>query len=104
MNAALFVPLAFFACWATRRPLPVLAASFVLSGTIELVQALTPGMGRACDSADLAANGVGAAAGPRRPGCGCGPRQGAARRPPSPPPPASPPRRAPTAPAAGRSV
>lgn len=63
LNIALFVPLSFFLTLLTRRPLPVLAGTVVLSGAIEIAQALVPGMGRACDSADLAANGLGALAG-----------------------------------------
>ncbi|MCF3181967.1 VanZ family protein [Streptomyces polychromogenes] len=63
LNTALFVPLSFFLTVLARRPMPVLAATVVLSGAIEIAQALAPGMGRACDSADLAANGLGALAG-----------------------------------------
>ncbi|MFD8793987.1 VanZ family protein [Streptomyces vinaceus] len=63
LNIALFLPLAFFPALLTRRPLPVFAACAVLSGAIEVTQALTPGMGRACDSGDLAANALGALVG-----------------------------------------
>ncbi|MFD7834952.1 VanZ family protein [Streptomyces sp. NPDC059761] len=63
LNIALFLPLAFFPTLLTRRPLPVFAASAVLSGAIEVTQALTPGMGRACDTGDFAANALGALAG-----------------------------------------
>ncbi|MFJ1709659.1 VanZ family protein [Kitasatospora sp. NPDC088346] len=60
LNAAMFVPAAFFLTVLTRRPLPVAAACAVLSGAIEVTQALVSGMGRACDSADLEANVAGA--------------------------------------------
>ncbi|MFE5767970.1 VanZ family protein [Streptomyces sp. NPDC056485] len=63
LNIALFLPLALFPTLLTRRPLPVFAACAVLSGAIEVTQALTPGMGRACDTGDLAANALGALAG-----------------------------------------
>ncbi|MFF4100770.1 VanZ family protein [Streptomyces sp. NPDC001903] len=63
LNIALFIPLAFFTTLLTRRPLPVFAACAVLSGAVEVAQALTPGMGRACDTGDLAANALGALAG-----------------------------------------
>ncbi|MFF0298861.1 VanZ family protein [Kitasatospora sp. NPDC004614] len=60
MNVALFVPLAFFAAHATRRPVPVLAGCVGWSAVTETVQSLTPGIGRACDSGDLVANSAGA--------------------------------------------
>lgn len=60
LNVALFIPLAFFLALLTRRPVTVLAGAVVLSGAIEIAQALIPGMGRACDSGDLAANALGA--------------------------------------------
>ncbi|WP_371494082.1 VanZ family protein [Kitasatospora sp. NBC_00374] len=60
MNAAMFVPASFFLTVVSHRPLPVAAATAVLSGAIEVTQALVSGMGRACDSADLEANVVGA--------------------------------------------
>lgn len=63
LNAALFLPLAFFVTLLARRPLPVFAASAVLSGAIEVAQALIPGTGRTCDTGDLAANALGALAG-----------------------------------------
>ncbi|MEU9129602.1 VanZ family protein [Kitasatospora sp. NPDC048540] len=60
LNAALFVPAALFLTLAVRRPLPVAASLAVLSGAVEVTQALVSGMGRACDSADLEANLAGA--------------------------------------------
>ncbi|MER6979330.1 VanZ family protein [Streptomyces carpinensis] len=63
LNVLLFVPLAALATWLTRRPVPVTLACVALSATIEVTQALTPGMGRACDSIDLWTNSIGACAG-----------------------------------------
>ncbi|WP_073817120.1 VanZ family protein [Kitasatospora sp. CB01950] len=60
MNVALFVPLAFFAAHATRRPALVLAGCVGWSAVTETVQSLTPGIGRACDSGDFVANSAGA--------------------------------------------
>ncbi|MFD8599077.1 VanZ family protein [Kitasatospora sp. NPDC059646] len=59
MNVALFVPPAFFAAHATRRPVLVAAGCVGWSAVTETVQALAPGIGRACDSADLVANAAG---------------------------------------------
>ncbi|MGX2995509.1 VanZ family protein [Streptomyces sp. JNUCC 64] len=63
LNIALFAPLGLFATLATRRPVSVLAGSFLLSGGIEVAQALVPGTGRLCDSADWQSNVLGAAMG-----------------------------------------
>ncbi|MFJ3977532.1 VanZ family protein [Streptomyces sp. NPDC090021] len=63
MNVFLFAPLAALATWATRRPVPIALGCVSLSVVIEVTQALTPGIGRACDSADLWANGLGVALG-----------------------------------------
>ncbi|MCW5251833.1 VanZ family protein [Streptomyces sp. SHP 1-2] len=63
LNVLLFIPLAALATWLTRRPIPVALTCVALSATIEVVQALTPGMGRACDSTDLWTNSLGAFAG-----------------------------------------
>jgi VanZ family protein len=59
-NIALLIPLALFAGLATRRPLPVLAATTGLSAAIELVQALVPGLGRSCTTSDWMLNSLGA--------------------------------------------
>ncbi|WP_017236689.1 VanZ family protein [Streptomyces sp. SS] len=63
MNIALFVPSALFLTVATRRPVTVVAALALLSGAVEVVQALTPGMARACDASDFGANLLGALVG-----------------------------------------
>ncbi|MGW1404359.1 VanZ family protein [Streptomyces sp. NPDC002405] len=63
LNVLLFIPLAALATWLTRRPIPVTLACVALSATIEVTQALAPGMGRACDSTDLWTNSIGAFAG-----------------------------------------
>ncbi|MCZ0982078.1 VanZ family protein [Streptomyces diastatochromogenes] len=63
LNIALFVPLGFFLTASTRRPVTVVPALAVLSGAIEVTQALVPGMARACDVSDLGANALGALAG-----------------------------------------
>ncbi|MFD8482897.1 VanZ family protein [Kitasatospora sp. NPDC059673] len=60
MNVAMFVPAAFFAAHATRRPVLVLAGCVGWSAVTETVQSLTPGIGRACDSGDFVANSAGA--------------------------------------------
>ncbi len=58
-NVALFVPLAFFATLATRRPLLVVVAGSGLSAAIEALQALVPAIGRACDTNDWLMNTIG---------------------------------------------
>ena len=58
-NIALFVPLAFFATLATRRPLVVALAGSGLSAAIEALQALLPAIGRACDTNDWMMNTIG---------------------------------------------
>ena len=62
-NVALMLPLALFAALRLRRPLPVFAAVSGLSALIELLQALVPTLGRACDTDDWFMNTVGAALG-----------------------------------------
>ncbi|WP_083255069.1 VanZ family protein [Amycolatopsis orientalis] len=62
-NVALFLPLAYFATLATRRPLTTLAAGSGLSAVIEALQALVPAIGRACDTNDWLMNTVGAVLG-----------------------------------------
>ncbi|MGW5419612.1 VanZ family protein [Streptomyces sp. NPDC003943] len=60
MNITLFMPAAAAWTWLTRRPISVTLALLGLSAGIETVQAITPGMGRACDSTDLITNSTGA--------------------------------------------
>lgn len=62
-NVAVFVPLAYFATLATRRPLLTLAAGSALSVGVEGVQALVPALGRACDTDDWLMNTIGVVAG-----------------------------------------
>lgn len=62
-NVALFLPPAFFATLATRRPLVVLAAGAGLSAAIEALQALVFAIGRACDTNDWMMNTIGVAVG-----------------------------------------
>jgi hypothetical protein len=62
-NVALFFPPVFFATLATRRPLLMLAAGSGLSAAIEAIQALVPGIGRACDTNDWLMNTIGSAIG-----------------------------------------
>ncbi|MCZ2524638.1 VanZ family protein [Streptomyces sp. NPDC059506] len=63
MNIIMFIPVAFFAATTFRRHALPLAGSILLSGTTELLQALTPHTGRACTSEDVVANTLGAAIG-----------------------------------------
>ena len=62
-NLAMTVPLTLFAALAFGRMLPVFAAVSGFSALIELVQALAPAIGRACDTNDWLMNTVGAALG-----------------------------------------
>ena len=62
-NVALFLPPAFFAAAATRRPLLVLAAGTGLSAAIEALQAAVPALQRSCDTNDWAMNTAGAVLG-----------------------------------------
>ena len=62
-NIVLFFFPALFSMVAMRRPLLVFASGIALSVLIEVVQALTPALGRICDIGDLLANTSGAAAG-----------------------------------------
>lgn len=62
-NVLLFALPALFAAIATRRPILVLAGGVVLSALIELVQAITPILGRRCDPSDWLANSIGTLAG-----------------------------------------
>ena len=62
-NLVLFVGPALLAGVASRRPLVVLVALSVLSGALEVLQALVPGLGRSCDTTDWSSNTIGAAIG-----------------------------------------
>jgi hypothetical protein len=59
LNMALFLLPALFAVVAARRPAVVALAVPVASALIELVQFLTPVLGRRCDVDDLLANVIG---------------------------------------------
>ncbi|MFE3505176.1 VanZ family protein [Kitasatospora sp. NPDC059146] len=63
MNIALFVPAGFFTSRLVRRPVSTGIALTLLSAAVEATQALTPGIGRSCDSADLWDNALGAVLG-----------------------------------------
>ncbi|UJB45607.1 VanZ family protein [Streptomyces sp. A1-5] len=58
LNVALFVPISFLAVLLFRRPIVVLSGSLLLTGGIELVQAVGE-LGRACSYDDLKANALG---------------------------------------------
>jgi hypothetical protein len=62
-NVALFFPPVFFAALATRRPLLMLVAGSGLSAAIEVLQALAPALGRACDTNDWMTNTIGSVGG-----------------------------------------
>jgi VanZ family protein len=62
-NVAMMLPLTLFAALRLGRPLPVFAAVSCLSALIELLQALVPTLGRACDTDDWFMNTIGAAFG-----------------------------------------
>lgn len=62
LNVLLFVPVSAFGVSAFRRPVPVLGGGLLLSGGVELLQALLP-LGRSCGYSDLAANTLGTVAG-----------------------------------------
>ncbi|MFF4339047.1 VanZ family protein [Kitasatospora sp. NPDC001540] len=63
MNILMFVPIGLFAVLAFGRPLAVAVGAAGLSALTETGQGLLPGVGRACDSSDFAANAVGGLAG-----------------------------------------
>ena len=62
-NVAMLLPLVLFLGTATNRPLTILTGAVALSAVIEVVQALTPVLGRRCDTNDWAMNTVGAVLG-----------------------------------------
>ncbi|MGW4378327.1 VanZ family protein [Kitasatospora sp. NPDC004531] len=63
LNLLMFVPIGLFGVLALGRPTAVAIGVLVLTGATESVQGLLPGIGRACDSGDLAANAIGGLAG-----------------------------------------
>lgn len=62
-NVALLFPLTLFFALLSRRPAWVLLGASGLSALVELVQALLPDLGRACDTNDWFMNTVGAVLG-----------------------------------------
>jgi glycopeptide antibiotics resistance protein len=62
-NVAMLLPLVLFLGTATNRPLTVLTGAVALSAVIEVIQALTPVLGRRCDTNDWFMNTVGAVLG-----------------------------------------
>jgi hypothetical protein len=62
-NVALFFPPVFFGALATRRPLLMVVAGSGLSAVIEVLQAVLPALGRACDTNDWMMNSLGSVTG-----------------------------------------
>ena len=62
-NVMLFLLPAIFAVIAVRHPLLVFASGVALSAVIEVIQALSPVLGRRCDIGDWLANSTGTAIG-----------------------------------------
>jgi VanZ family protein len=62
-NIGMTVPLALFLGVATRHPLFVFGGVSVLSAAIEAVQAVSPALGRRCDTDDWFMNTIGAVLG-----------------------------------------
>ena len=62
-NVILFVPPVLLAAIASRRPLVAFLGGVAGSAAVELVQALTPALGRSCDTNDWLTNSIGAAIG-----------------------------------------
>lgn len=59
-NILLFLPLSFLIGLAWRQPIAAALIAIAASAAIETAQALILVVGRACDTSDLATNGVGA--------------------------------------------
>lgn len=59
-NVALLFPVTLFAGLRTTRPVWAVAAASGFSAAVELLQALVPSLGRACDTDDWFMNTVGA--------------------------------------------
>ena len=62
-NLVLFVPVAWFATLASRRPLVILVVGSLVSAALEAVQAAIPAIGRSCDTNDWFNNTIGIAIG-----------------------------------------
>lgn len=62
-NIVLFMPVAFLAALRWRRPFAAVLGASALSAIIEVVQALVPVIGRACDTSDWITNTIGAVLG-----------------------------------------
>ncbi|MFF2623104.1 VanZ family protein [Oerskovia jenensis] len=62
-NVILFVPPVLLAAIASRRPLVAFLGGVAGSAAVELVQALTPALGRSCDTNDWLTNSIGAGIG-----------------------------------------
>ncbi|RXR32406.1 VanZ family protein [Oerskovia turbata] len=62
-NVILFVPPVLLAAIASRRPFVAFLGGVAGSAAVELVQALTPALGRSCDTNDWLTNSIGAAIG-----------------------------------------
>lgn len=62
-NVLLFVPVAFLAGVLWRRPILAGLGASALSAGVELIQAVVPAIGRACDTSDLITNTIGAVIG-----------------------------------------
>jgi hypothetical protein len=59
-NVLLLAPTALLAGVLLRRPVVASGGAVLLSAAIETVQAVLPGIGRACDTGDLLTNALGA--------------------------------------------
>jgi len=62
-NILLFVPVAFLAGLRWRRPVIAVVGASAASALIELLQAVIPAIGRACDTSDWITNTIGASIG-----------------------------------------
>ncbi|TCL75391.1 MULTISPECIES: VanZ family protein [unclassified Curtobacterium] len=62
-NVLLFVPIAFLAGVRWRRPVRAAVGASAFSVLIEVVQAVVPVIGRACDTSDWITNTIGAVVG-----------------------------------------
>jgi hypothetical protein len=62
-NLVLFVPVAWFATLASRRPFVILVVGSLVSASLEAVQAAIPAIGRSCDTNDWFNNTIGVAIG-----------------------------------------
>jgi glycopeptide antibiotics resistance protein len=62
-NILLFIPVAFLAGLRWRRPVAAMIGASAVSALIELLQAVIPAIGRACDTSDWITNTLGAVLG-----------------------------------------